>query len=86
MTEMALFLQAASADASVNEIILYLREYFEITTEFLDGEERYKLQGWAGSRPVTELVPIKRAPEGTSIGDGPLQIVRKNTDAAQRSA
>jgi len=68
--EIAFFLQAASADASVNEIILCLREYFEITTEFLDGGERYRLQGWAGSRPVTELVPISARLKAQALATG----------------
>jgi hypothetical protein len=68
--EIAFFLQAASANASVSEVVQSLREYFEITAELLKGEERYRLRGWAGSRPVTELVPISARLKAQALAAG----------------
>ena len=56
--EIAFFLQAASADAPVSAIIRGLGEYFEISSVVLDGEERYQLRGWAGSRPMADLLKM----------------------------
>lgn len=76
--EIAFFLQAASADTSVDGVIRSLREYFEITTELLKGEERYKLRGWAGSRPVTELVPISARLKAQALAAGRCGLCGKH--------
>lgn len=56
--EIAYFLQAASVDRAVEQVIVELREYFYIAKVILDGEERYELRGWAGIRPLSKLALI----------------------------
>lgn len=68
--EIAFFLQAASADAPVSSIILSLRKYFEISAVVLVGEERYQLRGWAGSRPMADLVPISARLKAQALASG----------------
>jgi len=75
--EIAFFLQAASADAPVSSVIRGLREYFEISIVVLDGEERYQLRGWAGSRPMTDLVPISARLKAQALASGRCELCGK---------
>jgi hypothetical protein len=56
--EMSFFLATASAETPFDHVLCGLREYFDIGEITLDGQRRYRLLGWAGRRPKTELVPI----------------------------
>jgi hypothetical protein len=75
--EIAFFLQTGSADAPVDQVLRGLREYFEITAVVLDGQERYKLQGWAGRRPMTELVPISSRLKVQALASGRCALCGK---------
>jgi len=75
--EITLFLQMASADAPVDKVLRGLREYFEITTVILDGQERYKLRGWAGTRPLTNLVPISSRLKVQALASGRCALCGK---------
>jgi hypothetical protein len=57
--EIGLFLQAgASADTSAERALRYLRDYFDIATVKAQGEERYQLRGWAGTKPTSGVLPV----------------------------
>ena len=56
--EITYLLQAAAVDKSVEQVLHGLKEYFEIASVVLQGDTRYELRGWAGSRPVNTLVPV----------------------------
>ena len=56
--EITYLLQAAAVDKSVEQVLHGLREYFEIASVVLQGDTRYELRGWAGSKPVNTLVPV----------------------------
>jgi hypothetical protein len=57
--EIGLFLQAgASADTSADRALRYLRDYFDIATVGAQGEERFKLRGWAGIQPISGVLPV----------------------------
>ena len=73
----SVFLQAASADAPVSSVIRGLREYFEISALVLDGEERNQLPGWAGSRPVTDPVPISARLKAQALASGRCELCGK---------
>lgn len=68
--EIALFLQAAFAETSVNEVIGGLGEYFDIAVVSIDEYERYQLRGWAGTRPVRTLVPISSRLRAQALSSG----------------
>ena len=76
--EITLFLQTASADAPVDKVLRGLREYFEITPVILDGQERFKLQGWAGTRPLTNLVPISSRLKVKALASGRCALCGKS--------
>jgi hypothetical protein len=57
--EIGLFLQAAaSADTSAARALRYLRDYFDIAAVTAQGEERYQLRGWAGTKPASSVLPV----------------------------
>jgi hypothetical protein len=56
--EISYFLRAASIDRPVDQALHALSEYFHIATLIVDGEERYELRGWTGSKPIRNLVTI----------------------------
>lgn len=56
--EITFFLQTASAETPFGQLIRSLREYFDVAATPLDGEVRYQLTGWAGTRSKSEQVPI----------------------------
>lgn len=57
--EIRFFLQAgASADSSVERALRGLRDYFDIAAVAVGGAVRYRLRGWAGTRPAGDRVPI----------------------------
>lgn len=68
--EIGFFLRTASAEARVDQVLRGLRKYFEIATVRLDGSERYELRGWAGSRPLAELMPLSPRLRAQALAPG----------------
>lgn len=68
--EISLFLQAAFVEASVDQVIRGLREYFDIPVVSMDDHERYLLDGWARTRPVRTLVPISSRLRAQALAAG----------------
>jgi hypothetical protein len=56
--EITFFLRTASAATPFSQVLRGLREYFDVAELAIDGQRRYRLLGWAGTRSKSELVPI----------------------------
>ena len=78
--ELAFFLQAGSADAPVDGVLRQLGEYFSIPAVQVGDEERYQLQGWAGTRPVTDLVPISSRLKAQALASGRCSMCGKTPE------
>jgi 5-methylcytosine-specific restriction endonuclease McrA len=78
--ELAYFLRAGSVDAPVDRVLRSLGEYFSIVTLNASGDERYELQGWAGSRPVGDLVPISSRLKAQALAPGRCSLCGKTPE------
>jgi hypothetical protein len=68
--EIVFFLQTASADTPFDQVLRGLRDYFDVALATIDGQERYELLGWAGTRPVGDFVPISSRLRAQALASG----------------